>query len=178
MEQTFILSLQNPSIHHPRASFLGLANEKITLLSANSIRATVATETNKVGTHTGITVKRQHLIVKSDLFHAFVSSRNKKLWKIVFCIKCTLSGPGNSICVIAHLLFKHDTNPFTELFALSGVLCVVQVATWVDDTLSSMASKLEHSAQAFPELQGERMVSLQCCALYTCAQLENSLYWW
>uniref|UniRef100_A0A8C4DZ92 E3 ubiquitin-protein ligase UBR5 n=1 Tax=Dicentrarchus labrax TaxID=13489 RepID=A0A8C4DZ92_DICLA len=90
---------QNPSIHHPRVSFLGLANEKITLLSANSIRATVATETNKV-------------------------------------------------------------------------------ATWVDDTLSTVASKLEHSAQAFPELQGERMVSLHCCALYTCAQLENSLYWW
>uniref|UniRef100_A0A7N6B6Z7 HECT-type E3 ubiquitin transferase n=1 Tax=Anabas testudineus TaxID=64144 RepID=A0A7N6B6Z7_ANATE len=92
-------SAQNPSIHHPRVSFLGLANEKITLLSANSIRATVATETNKV-------------------------------------------------------------------------------ATWVDDTLSTVASKLEHSAQAFPELQGERMVSLHCCALYTCAQLENSLYWW
>uniref|UniRef100_A0A672HBU0 E3 ubiquitin-protein ligase UBR5 n=1 Tax=Salarias fasciatus TaxID=181472 RepID=A0A672HBU0_SALFA len=90
---------QNPSIHHPRVSFLGLANEKITLLSANSIRATVATESNKV-------------------------------------------------------------------------------ATWVDDTLSTVASKLEHSAQAFPELQGERMVSLHCCALYTCAQLENSLYWW
>uniref|UniRef100_A0A8D3AE47 Ubiquitin protein ligase E3 component n-recognin 5 n=1 Tax=Scophthalmus maximus TaxID=52904 RepID=A0A8D3AE47_SCOMX len=90
---------QNPSIHHPRASFLGVANEKITLLSANSIRATVATETNKV-------------------------------------------------------------------------------ATWVDDTLSTVASKLEHSAQVFPELQGERMVSLHCCALYTCAQLENSLYWW
>lgn len=54
----------------------------------------------------------------------------------------------------------------------------VQVATWVDETLSSMASKLEHSAQAFPELQGERMVSLNCCALYTCAQLENGLYWW
>ncbi|KAG7270745.1 LOW QUALITY PROTEIN: hypothetical protein CRUP_010579 [Coryphaenoides rupestris] len=92
-------SAQNPSVHHPRVSFLGLANEKITLLSANSIRATVATETNKV-------------------------------------------------------------------------------ATWVDDTLSTVASKLEHSTQTFPELQGERIVSLHCCALYTCAQLENSLYWW
>uniref|UniRef100_A0A3P8XHU6 E3 ubiquitin-protein ligase UBR5 n=1 Tax=Esox lucius TaxID=8010 RepID=A0A3P8XHU6_ESOLU len=90
---------QNSSIHHPRVSFLGLINEKITLLSANSIRATVATETNKV-------------------------------------------------------------------------------ATWVDDTLSSVASKLEHSAQIYPELQGERIMSLQCCALYTCAQLESSLYWW
>ncbi|XP_051791686.1 E3 ubiquitin-protein ligase UBR5 isoform X2 [Erpetoichthys calabaricus] len=90
---------QNPSIHHPRVAFLGLTNEKITLLSANCIRATVATESNKV-------------------------------------------------------------------------------ATWVDDTLSSVASKLEHGTQTFSELQGERIVSLHCCALYTCAQLENSLYWW
>ncbi|CAH2285684.1 E3 ubiquitin- ligase UBR5 isoform X4 [Pelobates cultripes] len=90
---------QNPSLHHPRTAFLGLANEKIVLLSANSIRATVATESNKV-------------------------------------------------------------------------------ATWVDETLSSVASKLEHTAQIFPELQGDKIVSLHCCALYTCAQLENNLYWW
>ncbi|KAL4629964.1 E3 ubiquitin-protein ligase UBR5 isoform X5 [Arapaima gigas] len=90
---------QNPAIHHPRSPSLGLTNEKITLLSANSIRATVATESNKV-------------------------------------------------------------------------------ATWVDDTLSTVASKLEHAAQAFPELQGERVASLHCCALYTCAQLESCLYWW
>ncbi|KAK7812681.1 hypothetical protein U0070_016151 [Myodes glareolus] len=90
---------QNPSLHHPRAAFLGLTNEKIVLLSANSIRATVATENNKV-------------------------------------------------------------------------------ATWVDETLSSVASKLEHTAQTYSELQGERIVSLHCCALYTCAQLENNLYWW
>ncbi|XP_043921583.1 E3 ubiquitin-protein ligase UBR5 [Protopterus annectens] len=90
---------QNPSLHHPRTAFLGLASEKITLLSANSIRATVATESNKV-------------------------------------------------------------------------------ATWVDETLSSVASKLEHNAQMFSELQGDRITSLHCCALYTCARLENSLYWW
>lgn len=78
---------------------MGLTNEKIVLLSANSIRATVATESNKV-------------------------------------------------------------------------------ATWVDETLSSVASKLEHTAQTYSELQGERIVSLHGCALYTCAQLENSLYWW
>uniref|UniRef100_A0A8C2LDK8 E3 ubiquitin-protein ligase UBR5 n=1 Tax=Cricetulus griseus TaxID=10029 RepID=A0A8C2LDK8_CRIGR len=92
-------STQNPSLHHPRAAFLGLTNEKIVLLSANSIRATVATENNKV-------------------------------------------------------------------------------ATWVDETLSSVASKLEHTAQTYSELQGERIVSLHCCSLYTCAQLENNLYWW
>ncbi|XP_051575076.1 E3 ubiquitin-protein ligase UBR5 isoform X6 [Myxocyprinus asiaticus] len=90
---------QNPSIHHPRVPFLGLTNEKITHLSANSIRATVATESNKV-------------------------------------------------------------------------------ATWMDETLSTVAAKLEHGAQTFPELQGERIVSLHCCALYTCVQLESSLYWW
>ncbi|TRY88597.1 hypothetical protein DNTS_029996 [Danionella cerebrum] len=90
---------QNPAIHHPRVPFLGLTNEKITHLSANSIRATVATESNKV-------------------------------------------------------------------------------ATWVDETLSSVAAKLEHGTQLFPELQGERIISLHCCALYTCAQLESSLYWW
>lgn len=44
----FLLFPKNPSLHHPRAMFLGLTNEKIVLLSANSIRATVATENNKV----------------------------------------------------------------------------------------------------------------------------------
>lgn len=44
----FLILLKNPSLHHPRATFLGLTNEKIVLLSANSIRATVATENNKV----------------------------------------------------------------------------------------------------------------------------------
>lgn len=44
----FLMLLKNPSLHHPRATFLGLTNEKIVLLSANSIRATVATENNKV----------------------------------------------------------------------------------------------------------------------------------
>ena len=44
----FLTLSKNPSLHHPRATFLGLTNEKIVLLSANSIRATVATENNKV----------------------------------------------------------------------------------------------------------------------------------
>lgn len=48
MTITFLMLSKNPSLHHPRATFLGLTNEKIVLLSANSIRATVATENNKV----------------------------------------------------------------------------------------------------------------------------------
>lgn len=47
-KNTVLLFPKNPSLHHPRAMFLGLTNEKIVLLSANSIRATVATENNKV----------------------------------------------------------------------------------------------------------------------------------
>lgn len=54
-----------------------------------------------------------------------------------------------------------------------------KVATWVDDTLNSVASKLEHPAQTFPEFQSDKIVSLHTCSLYTCARLESSaLYWW
>jgi E3 ubiquitin-protein ligase EDD1 len=54
-----------------------------------------------------------------------------------------------------------------------------KVATWVDETLNSVASKLEHSAQTFPEFQTDKIVSLHTCSLYTCARLESSaLYWW
>ncbi|XP_078331394.1 E3 ubiquitin-protein ligase UBR5-like isoform X2 [Crassostrea virginica] len=54
-----------------------------------------------------------------------------------------------------------------------------KVATWVDDTLNSVASRLEHPAQTFPEFQSDRIVSLHTCSLYTCTRLESSaLYWW
>ncbi|CAH1775507.1 unnamed protein product [Owenia fusiformis] len=54
-----------------------------------------------------------------------------------------------------------------------------KVATWVDETLSHVASKLEHPAQIFPEFQVDKIASLHTCALYTCARLENgALYWW
>ncbi|XP_062606641.1 E3 ubiquitin-protein ligase UBR5-like isoform X3 [Saccostrea cucullata] len=54
-----------------------------------------------------------------------------------------------------------------------------KVATWVDETLNSVASKLEHQAQTFPEFQTDKIVSLHTCSLYTCARLESSaLYWW
>lgn len=49
--------------------------------------------------------------------------RNKK---ILFCIKCTVSGPQDIQHV--YLLISHlsmNTNPFTELFVLSRFLCVL-----------------------------------------------------
>lgn len=54
-----------------------------------------------------------------------------------------------------------------------------QVATWVDETLNSVASKLEHAAQQFVEFQGDKIMSLHTCWLFTCARLESgALYWW
>lgn len=54
-----------------------------------------------------------------------------------------------------------------------------KVATWVDETLSSIASKLEHPIQGFAEFSGDKVVAIHTCSLYTCAQMSSgSLYWW
>ncbi|VDH90552.1 E3 ubiquitin-protein ligase EDD1, partial [Mytilus galloprovincialis] len=54
-----------------------------------------------------------------------------------------------------------------------------RVATWVDETLNKVASKLEHAVQTFPEFLTDKIVSLHTCSLYTCARLESGgLYWW
>ncbi|UYV60139.1 UBR5 [Cordylochernes scorpioides] len=54
-----------------------------------------------------------------------------------------------------------------------------KVATWVDETLQPVASKLEHPAVAFPELQGDPIQGLYVCSLYTAVRLESgALYWW
>ena len=55
----------------------------------------------------------------------------------------------------------------------------LQVATWIDETLGIVASKVEHPAMLFPELMNDRIISLHTCPLYTCAWLESgSLCWW
>ncbi|KAL4218424.1 E3 ubiquitin-protein ligase ubr5 [Mactra antiquata] len=54
-----------------------------------------------------------------------------------------------------------------------------KVATWIDDTLNMVASKLEHSAQTFQEFLTDKIAGLHTCSLYTCARLESgALYWW
>ncbi|XP_077989768.1 E3 ubiquitin-protein ligase UBR5-like [Glandiceps talaboti] len=54
-----------------------------------------------------------------------------------------------------------------------------KVATWVDESLSVIAPKLEQPAQLFPEFQTDKIVALYNCSLYTCARLESgALYWW
>ncbi|XP_038051829.1 E3 ubiquitin-protein ligase UBR5-like [Patiria miniata] len=54
-----------------------------------------------------------------------------------------------------------------------------KIATLLDETLSPIASRLEHAATYFNEFHGERINSVYTCPLYTCAWLENGmLFWW
>lgn len=53
------------------------------------------------------------------------------------------------------------------------------VATWLDETVTAAAARLEHPAHTFPEFDGEPVRALRTCALYTCAQLRSgALFWW
>ncbi|XP_043283698.1 E3 ubiquitin-protein ligase UBR5 isoform X2 [Venturia canescens] len=95
--------------------------------------------------------------------------------------------------------YKHSENPNvhhpkTIPLALTGekvvnisataIRCSVstesgKVATWLDELLGHVASRLEHPAQAFTEFTLDKIVSLHTCALYTVAKLESgTLYWW
>ncbi|GIX75673.1 hypothetical protein CDAR_406353 [Caerostris darwini] len=52
-------------------------------------------------------------------------------------------------------------------------------ATWLDESLSAVSSKLEHSAQVFSEFQLEKITSLYVCSLFSCVRLESgAIYWW
>ena len=55
-----------------------------------------------------------------------------------------------------------------------------KVATWMDDAIQPVASKLEHPTQSFPEFSSrDRIASLYCCSLYSCVRLESGhIYWW
>ncbi|KAL8591738.1 hypothetical protein ACOMHN_032280 [Nucella lapillus] len=54
-----------------------------------------------------------------------------------------------------------------------------KVATWLDESLCSVSSRLEHPAQLFAEFQTDRVAELHVCPLYTCALLDSgALYWW
>ena len=54
-----------------------------------------------------------------------------------------------------------------------------RVATWMDEKVSHVCGKLEHTAVTFPELGGEKIVSLHTCVLYTCVRTETGhVYWW
>lgn len=56
-----------------------------------------------------------------------------------------------------------------------------KIATWIDESIMPVASKLEHPAQSFPEFSStkDKIASLYCCSLYTCVRLENGhIYWW
>lgn len=48
-----------------------------------------------------------------------------------------------------------------------------KVATWLDELVGHVASRLEHPAQTFTEFTLDKIVSLHTCALYTVAKLES-----
>ncbi|XP_014221919.1 E3 ubiquitin-protein ligase hyd isoform X2 [Trichogramma pretiosum] len=70
------------------------------------------------------------------------------------------------------------------LISATSIRCTVntetgKVATWLDETLGHVSSRLEHPAQAFTEFTMDKIVSLHTCSLYTVARLESgALYWW
>ena len=54
-----------------------------------------------------------------------------------------------------------------------------RVATWMDEKVSHVCGKLEHTAVIFPELGGERIQSLHTCVLYSVVRTDaGSVYWW
>jgi len=67
----------------------------------------------------------------------------------------------------------------------SSIRCSVatesgKVATWLDESISHVASRLEHSTTAFHDVfQGHKITKLITCNLYTVAVTDcNSVYWW
>lgn len=57
----------------------------------------------------------------------------------------------------------------------------MKIATWIDESIVPVASKLEHPANNFfSDFQmSEKILSLHVCSLYSCVRLDNgSLFWW
>ncbi|OQR77876.1 E3 ubiquitin-protein ligase UBR5-like [Tropilaelaps mercedesae] len=54
-----------------------------------------------------------------------------------------------------------------------------KVATFVDESLGPVAFRLEQQATLFSEFQGERILSIHVCSLYSCVRLDSGgIYWW
>ena len=65
--------------------------------------------------------------------------------------------------------------------SLSLCLCVsvLQLATWLDSSVSSVSSQLEQKAQHFSELSGETITGLQVSELFSAVVTESGkIYWW
>ncbi|XP_015788176.1 E3 ubiquitin-protein ligase UBR5 [Tetranychus urticae] len=63
----------------------------------------------------------------------------------------------------------------------SALTDTMKLATWIDESIVPVASKLEHPAtNFFSDFQmAEKILSLHVCSLYSCVRLDNgTLYWW
>ena len=79
------------------------------------------------------------------------------------------------------------TNEKVVQISASNIRCSVvtesgKVATWMDESVSHVCSKLEHAATNFSNefQQNDRIASLHTCVLYTAVRLETTghVYWW
>ena len=55
-----------------------------------------------------------------------------------------------------------------------------KVATWMDESIAHVASRLEHSMSSFQDtFLDQKIASLHACSLYTLARTDsNALFWW
>lgn len=71
-----------------------------------------------------------------------------------------------------------------ELLSANFIRCSVvtesnRVATWMDEQLGYLGSKLEHVSTAFNEFNIDPITTVHVCSLYTAVRTEsNNIYWW
>jgi E3 ubiquitin-protein ligase EDD1 len=76
------------------------------------------------------------------------------------------------------------TNEKVEKISASNIRCSVvtesgKVATFYDEGVNHVCSRLEHAASLFSEFGENKIVSLHTCVLYTAVRLEaGTIFWW
>ena len=84
----------------------------------------------------------------------------------ILCI-IDATGSSNSVAINPHNI------------RLSSTSFSLQLAAWLDSSVSSVSSQLEQKAQHFTELSGETVTSLHVCELLSAVVTESGkIYWW
>ena len=114
----------------------------------------------------------------------------------MFCFFYTIKNLAISYKLI--LFFRHDNpngnhprslslglnNEKVVKISASNIRCSVvtesgKVATWFDESICHVCTKLEHPATLYPEFANDKITSLHTCVLYTAVRLESgAIYWW
>ena len=77
------------------------------------------------------------------------------------------------------------SNEKVTLVSSSLIRCTVvtetgKIATWMDESIAHVSSRLEHGTGTFSDtFQGQKLTQLYVCNLYSLVRTDsNSLYWW